>query len=80
MKPRILQRVVQALKIRIPWLAWGLFPAVLSGFVLCMGTRARADDSGPSPSGKALPLTGTLRLADLIDQAYAHNPSIEQAR
>jgi cobalt-zinc-cadmium efflux system outer membrane protein len=25
-------------------------------------------------------LAGTVRLADLIDQAYAHNPSIQQAR
>ncbi|MGA6925991.1 MAG: TolC family protein [Desulfosarcina sp.] len=45
-----------------------------------MGTSASADDSGPSISGGELPLTGTLRLSDLIDQAYAHNPSILQAR
>jgi outer membrane protein TolC len=63
-----------------PWLAWGLFPALLAGLVLCMGTSASADDSGQPPAGEGRPETGTLQLADLIDQAYAHNPSILQAR
>jgi outer membrane protein TolC len=45
-----------------------------------MVTSASAGDSGLPPSGEEQPLTGILRLADLIDDAYAHNPSIQQAR
>jgi cobalt-zinc-cadmium efflux system outer membrane protein len=77
---QISQRVVNALKMSISWLAWGLFPALLSGLVLFMGTSASADDSGQSPPGQERLLAGTVRLADLIDQAYTHNPSIQQAR
>ena len=77
---RISQRVVKSLKMPIPWLTWGLFPALLSGFVLVMCTSAMAGDSGPPPTNKDRSLTGTIRLADLIDDAYAHNPSIQQAR
>ena len=80
MTHRISQRIVKASKKPIPWLAWGIFPALLSGLLLFMGTSASAGDSGLPTSGEAQPLTGTLRLADLIDDAYAHNPSIEQAR
>ena len=80
MTHRISQRIVKASKKPIPWLAWGIFPVLLAGLLLFMGTRASAGDSGLPPSGEAQPLTGTLRLADLIDDAYAHNPSIEQAR
>ena len=80
MKLRISQRVVKAITMHSPCLAWGLFPALLSGLVLCMGTSASADDSGQPPAGEKRSLTGTLRLADLIDQAYANNPSIQMAR
>jgi outer membrane protein, heavy metal efflux system len=80
MTHRIFQRVVKALKKPIPGLAWGFFPAVLSGTVLCMTAATHAEDSGSPPSGEKQSLTGTLRLADLIDDAYAHNPSILQAR
>ena len=45
-----------------------------------MGASASADDSGQPPAGEKRSLTGTLRLADLIDQAYANNPSIQMAR
>ncbi len=80
MKQRISQRVVKALTMHSPWLAWGLIPALLAWIVLCMGTSASADGSGQPFAGEKGPLTGTLRLADLIDQAYANNPSIQMAR
>ena len=80
MKLRISQRVVKAITMHMPWLAWWLFPVLLSGLVVCMGTSASADDSGQPPAGEKRSLTGTLRLADLIDQAYANNPSIQMAR
>ena len=80
MKQRISQQVVKALTMYSPWLAWELFPALLAGLVLCMGTSAIADDSGQPPAGEKRSLNGTLRLADLIDQAYANNPSIQMAR
>ena len=80
MTHRISQRIVKASQKPIPCLARGIFPALLSGLLLFMGTSAIAGDSGLPPSGEEQPLTGTLRLADLIDDAYAHNPSIEQAR
>ncbi len=80
MKHRISQRVVKAFTMHTPWRAWRLFPALLSGIVLSIGTSISADDSGQPPAGEKRPLTGTLRLANLIDQAYAHNPSIQMAR
>jgi outer membrane protein TolC len=45
-----------------------------------MGTSVSAGDSGLPPSGEEQPLTGTVRLADLVEQAYTRNPSIQQAR
>ena len=40
---------------------------------------AGADD-GASSGGTGLDMTGRIRLTDLVEHAYAHNPSIRQAR
>jgi cobalt-zinc-cadmium efflux system outer membrane protein len=55
-------------------------PALLVGILLLVVAYARAGELAPGSAGDDLRLTNTVRLADLIDHAYAHNPSIQQAR
>ncbi|MBR9984723.1 MAG: TolC family protein [Desulfosarcina sp.] len=64
----------------LPWLCCKSAVVLLVGITYLFTASAIAGDLDPQPTDEGPSLTGILRLADLIDQAYAHNPSIEQAR
>jgi len=55
-------------------------PALLAACVLLMAGNGRADVDAPEKPVDAQLPDHVVRLADLIEQAYTHNPSIEQAR
>ncbi len=54
--------------------------ALLAGMLLLVAGSAWGDGGAPPSAGVAPSPADTVRLADLIDQAYAHNPAIAQAR
>lgn len=54
--------------------------AILAGMLLLASDRAFAGAVDPGSDRTHRRLTGTVRLAELIDHAYVHNPSIQQAR
>ena len=71
---------VKAVQIPLPWLPCWIALVMILGIVCGAGPNANAGDSGlPSVDEDQRP-ADTVRLSDLIEHAYAHNPSIEQAR
>ena len=55
-------------------------PALLLVILLLVAPHTRAGNLNTDATGDDQSLTGSIRIADLIDYAYAHNPSIQQAR
>jgi len=53
---------------------------LLLGALLTVAAPTRADNLDPDSAGDDQSLTGSVQIADLIDYAYANNPSIQQAR
>lgn len=80
MAHRTSHRAAKASSMPLPWRPWRFFAVLLAGLLLCTGSATGADDSGRAPSDGARPLDGPLRLADLVELAYARNPAIAQAR
>ena len=80
MKHPIPRIPVKPARIPISWLSRVPAPALILGAVLFMGPTAKADVSEPPVAAEGQTFIGTVQLADLIDQAYTHNPSIQQAR
>lgn len=66
--------------IMLPWLSYTRALGLLLGITLFVAAHARAGDPVPRDASEGPALKDTVRLADLIEHAYAHNPSIEQAR
>ena len=56
------------------------FLVLLSWMVFCRPGSAEAAEPVPVEGDGRRPLSSPVRLADLVQQAYAHNPSIAQAR
>ena len=54
--------------------------ALLMGILLLVAAHARAGELELEPVGDDQQLPDIVQLADLIEHAYAHNPSIQQAR
>jgi outer membrane protein, heavy metal efflux system len=54
--------------------------ALCLGIALFTGPHARADGGSGADAGNNRSSDRIVRLADLMDHAYAHNPSIQQAR
>ncbi|WP_419657755.1 TolC family protein [Desulfosarcina variabilis] len=52
----------------------------LAMIMLLVGAQVSAGDVNPNPNRASLTTSPTVGLADLIDHAYAHNPSIRKAR
>jgi outer membrane protein TolC len=50
------------------------------GITLLVAAHARADELATGSAGDDQQLMDNVQLADLIEHAYAHNPSIQQAR
>jgi len=80
MKRLISQKLVRSVWMPIPWLSWRLALALIPVVILFMGPATNAENHDSSLLGEGQNLTKTVRLADLIDHVYAHNPSIQQAR
>jgi len=75
-----LQNRIPSATIPLPWLQqrWALALLLVTAFLAA--TPAGAGDLDPDPAGQDQRLPDTVQIADLIDHAYAHNPSIQQAR
>ena len=71
---------VKAAQMPLPWLPCRIALAMILWIAWIAGPNANAGDSGPPSTGEGQRLADTVRLADLVEHAYAHNPSIQQAR
>ncbi len=80
MKHLNFQKRVRSVWKPIPWLSWRLALALIPVVILFTGPVTNAKNHDSSLLGEGQNLTKTVRLADLIDHAYAHNPFIQQAR
>ena len=63
----------------LPWLLCQFTLAVVAGILVVIGAHAWAGDKNAEGDGHSQ-RSDPVRLAELIDHAYAHNPSIQQAR
>ena len=80
MKHLNFQKRVSSVWKPIPWLSRRLALALIPVVILFTGPVTNAKNHDSSLLGEGQNLTKTVRLADLIDHVYAHNPSIQQAR
>ncbi|BBO69511.1 PTS cellobiose transporter subunit IIC [Desulfosarcina alkanivorans] len=72
-------RIRSAIAPRPWWLCQRAF-ALLLGITVLMASKANAGAPSPQSPDQGRDLTATVLLADLIEHAYTHNPSIQQAR
>ena len=64
----------------IRWLSFRFGLAVFLGITILLSSHAGAADGNSETPGDTRLSEATVRLADLVDHAYAHNPSIQRAR
>jgi cobalt-zinc-cadmium efflux system outer membrane protein len=71
---------VKAANMPLVWISCRVALALILGAAFFLKPNAIAGDPEPPPTGDRQDLSESVRLADLIEHAYAHNPSIQQAR
>lgn len=71
---------VKAANLLLLWLPCWIALALILGGTFFLVPNASAGNPDPQPTGDRQDLSESVRLADLIEHAYAHNPSIQQAR
>jgi outer membrane protein TolC len=71
---------IKAANLLLLWLVCWIALALILGGASFWVPNAIAGNPDPQPTGDSQDLAKSVRLADLIEHAYAHNPSIQQAR
>ncbi len=71
---------VKTKQIMLPWLRCKIALVMILGIVFGAAPNTNAGDSSLPSVDEDQTLDDAVRLSDLIDHAYAHNPSIQQAR
>ena len=71
---------VKAVNMPLLWMPCRIAFALFLGVAFYSVQNASASDPDTKPTVDSKDLAESILLADLIDQAYAHNPSIQQAR
>lgn len=71
---------VKTEQILLPWLKCRIALVMILGIVCGAAPNANSGDISLPSVDQGQPLDDAVRLSDLIDHAYAHNPSIQQAR
>ncbi len=71
---------IQPAVMQQPWLSYRHSFALLFGITLLMASNAKAGALDPQTNVENPFMENTVRLADLVEHAYTHNPSIQQAR